>query len=132
MTSYVIDSSAVVAMLVDAGPEGEWVASTVNGATLHAPDLMPYEAANILRRNRLAKLLDDTAAALAHRDLLDLTIHLDSYSGIADRVWELRDHVTVYGAAYVALAEAREMPLLTLDMKLSNASGPRCRILTPS
>lgn len=131
MTSYVIDASAVVAILIDAGPDGEWVANTVEGATLHAPDLMLYEAANISRRNRLARLLDDTAATLAHTDLLDLTIHCDPYSGISDRVWELRDNGTVYDAAYVALAETRDIPLLTLDTRLSKASGPKCRILTP-
>ena len=32
---------------------------------------------------------------------------------------------------YVALAEAFDYPLLTLDLKLSGATGPRCRVVTP-
>jgi predicted nucleic acid-binding protein len=36
--------------------------------------------------------------------------------------------MTAYDAFYVALAEALECPLVTLDGRLARASGPRCRI----
>ena len=39
------------------------------------------------------------------------------------RVWELRDNLTPYDAAYVALAEALEAPLLTADEPLTRAPG---------
>jgi predicted nucleic acid-binding protein len=44
------------------------------------------------------------------------------------RMWELRGNVSAYDAAYVAAAEFHDAPLLTADTKLSNATGPRCRI----
>lgn len=44
------------------------------------------------------------------------------------RIWELRDNLTAYDAAYVALAEALDAPLLTGDRHLARASGPRCPI----
>ncbi len=43
------------------------------------------------------------------------------------RMWELRDNVTAYGAAYVALAERLDASLVTSDSRLAAASGPRCR-----
>jgi len=44
------------------------------------------------------------------------------------RCWELRDNLTIYDAAYVALAEALQAPLLTGDRRLARATGPRCAI----
>ncbi|GAB4000273.1 PIN domain-containing protein [Glycomyces albus] len=127
----VIDASALVAVLADADGLGEWAAGVIAGKVLFAPELLRYETANILRRHRLAGLIDETSASSAHCDLLDLAIHFEPYPLIADRVWELRDNVTVYDAAYVALAEARGAPLATADIKLARSSGPRCRFLTP-
>jgi predicted nucleic acid-binding protein len=47
---------------------------------------------------------------------------------LISRCWELRDNLTVYDAAYVALAEAFDVPLLTADIRLANSTGPRCQI----
>jgi predicted nucleic acid-binding protein len=44
------------------------------------------------------------------------------------RCWELRATLTAYDAAYVALAELLQAPLVTADGKLSGADGPRCPI----
>jgi predicted nucleic acid-binding protein len=49
-------------------------------------------------------------------------------SALLDRIWELRDNVTAYDAAYVAPTEAIECPLLTADVRLSRASGLRCAV----
>jgi hypothetical protein len=46
------------------------------GHRLAPPDLMPYAAANILRRQALAGHLDDSAATLAHRDLTAMALDL--------------------------------------------------------
>ena len=45
-----------------------------------------------------------------------------------DRIWELRDNLTAYDAAYVALAEAIDCPLVTADARLSRAAGLRCAV----
>jgi predicted nucleic acid-binding protein len=45
-----------------------------------------------------------------------------------DRVWELRDNLTAYDAAYVALAEAIDCPLVTVDARISHAPGLRCTV----
>jgi hypothetical protein len=41
------------------------------------------------------------------------------------RIWELRHNIGAYDAAYIALAEALGCELLTGDVKLKNAAGPR-------
>lgn len=127
---FVLDASAAVALLVDDGPAGRWVDATIRGATLLAPELMPFEVSNILRRHALAGVLDASDATLAHTDLVALPIDLYPYAALAERVWELRANVTAYDASYVALAELVAAPLVTLDAKLAGATGPTCKILT--
>jgi predicted nucleic acid-binding protein len=128
----VLDASAAVALLADSGPAGQWVEATVRGTRLLAPDLMPFEASNILRRHALAGILDASAATLAHTDLVALPVDLYPYVGLTERVWELRANFTVYDASYVALAELTTAPLVTLDARMSRAPGTQCQILAYS
>jgi len=124
-----MDASAVIAMLTDVGPAGEWSTAQATDARLAAPDLMPYEAASILRRHVLAGVLDPSAATLAHADLTALPLHLWPYSTLAERAWALRDVLTVYDAAYVALAELLGVALVTLDARLARAPGLQCSVV---
>ena len=125
----VLDASSAVALLVDAGPSGTWVADTVRGQSLSAPELMPFEVSNVLRRQVLAGVLDGSSAALAHADLLALPVDLYPYAGLGERVWQLRQHVTSYDASYVALAEILGATLVTLDKRLARAHGTRCAMV---
>jgi predicted nucleic acid-binding protein len=129
--TVVIDASAVVAALVDGGPDGRWAESELVAESLAAPHLMPVEAANILRRAVLAGDLSADVATLAHDDLVQLRVELFPYEPHARRVWQLRDNLTAYDAWYVALAEALDAPLVTLDERIARASGPRCDIRLP-
>lgn len=122
----------VVAGLVDTGSAGTWAESLLATEALAAPHVMPVEVANILRRATLAGDISADAAALAHRDLGELRIELFAYAPYADRVWELRGNVTAHDGWYVAVAEALDAPLATIDLRLSRAPGPRCAFATPS
>ncbi len=126
-----MDASAVVALLTAEASVGDWVADMFRGCLLAAPELMPFEVSNILRRQEQARLLDGTAALLAHHDLLDLTVQHWPYLAVAGRAWELRPNLTAYDASYVALAELIGAPLVTLDMSLRRASSVSCEIRTP-
>lgn len=130
--TLVVDASVFVAALVDSGPDGKWAAGVIEGQTLVAPHHMPIESANILRRAALAGDISSDTASLAHGDLLALRIDLFPYAPLADRCWQLRDNVTPYDAAYVALAEQLDAPLATLDQRLAAAPGPRCSFATPA
>lgn len=125
------DASALVALLLDDGPDGRWVTKALTGADLMAPSLVGFEAANIIRRHDLAGLVSRDQAAQAHADLLDLAIEHWPYEVLAGRAWELRENLSVYDAGYVALAELAEATLVTLDRGIEGAPGPRCSIATP-
>ncbi len=130
--TLVVDASFVAAALVDTGSGGTWAEGVLARERLVAPHLMPVEVANILRRAALAGDVSRDAAALAHADLLDLRVELFPYAPFAHRVWELWPNLTAYDAWYVALAEALETRLATLDARLVRAAGPRCEFVTPS
>jgi len=98
---------------------------------LVAPHLMVVEVANILRRLAKAGALAEAEAGMAHADLVRLRVQLFDYAPFADRVWSLRNNVTAYDALYVAIAERFDVPLATLDRRLTTAVGPSCRVLTP-
>jgi predicted nucleic acid-binding protein len=46
-----------------------------------------------------------------------------SHASLAGRIWKLRHDLTAYDAAYVALAEALDSPLVTMDARLAQAPG---------
>lgn len=127
----VVNASALVAALVDTGPEGLWAESVVSEGPLAAPELALVEATNILRRLELSGQVSPMEAKAAQRDLLRMDIEFCPFAPFSARVWELRANVTSYDAWYVALAEAFDHPLLTLDHRLSRARGPRCPVVTP-
>jgi len=129
--TLVIDSGLVVAALVDSGPVGTWADHLLATDDLAAPHLLPVEVANVLRRAAMAGEISADTAALAHADLLNLRIELFAYEPFASRVWELRDNVTAYDSWYIALAEALNARLATLDLRLAKATGPRCDFATP-
>ncbi len=129
--SLVIDSSLVVAALVDSGEIGTWADHLLATDDLAAPHLMPVEVANVLRRAVMASEISADTAALAYADLLSLRVELFAYEPFAARVWELRENVTAYDGWYVALAESLDTKLATLDVRLTKAAGPRCLFATP-
>lgn len=45
-----------------------------------------------------------------------------------EHIWELKDNLTAYDAAYVALTELLGAPLVTLDARLAQAPGLRAPV----
>jgi predicted nucleic acid-binding protein len=127
----VVDASAVVTVLLDSGESGAWLARRLASAELCAPALLAFECSNVIRRHELAGVISPDQAAQAHADLLDLPVDLFPYEPLAQRVWQLRRNLTSYDAAYVALAEALDAPLITLDGRLAQAAGITCRVEVP-
>ena len=122
----------VVAALLDSGADGQWVTQRLTGAELFAPELLPLECANIIRRHELNGVISPDIGAQVHLDLLDLAVELWPYDAVAQRVWQLRAHLTAYDAAYAALAETLGIPLVTLDRRLARAPGLGCVVEVPT
>jgi predicted nucleic acid-binding protein len=128
----IVDSSALVAALLDEGATGAWAAEVLVDHDLGAPSIAAFECANVIRRWAAAGLVDPYLATTAHRSLAQLTIEYWPYDAVAARCWELRNNLTIYDASFVAMAEATESPLYTLDQRLATASGPTCEFVTPN
>ena len=129
--TVVVDASVVVAALVDSEAPGRWAEEVLVSDALAGPHLLLVESANVLRRAVAAGEISDDIATLAHGDLVDLRIDLVGYEPFAARVWELRGNLTAYDAWYVAVAEALDAPLATLDRRLAGTPGLRCRLISP-
>jgi predicted nucleic acid-binding protein len=129
--TVVIDASVLVAAAVDVGPGGRWAEQVLAQGDLHAPELILVEATNILRRLERAKKISSLEAIAAHRDHMNLDVEVYAFAPVAERVWQLRHTLTSYDAWYVAVAEAIELPLATLDTRLTRADGPMCKFLVP-
>ena len=124
----VADASVLVVALADDGPDGDQARSRLRGERLTVPELADLEVASVLRRQRKAGTLDARRARLALDDLAALPARRAPHRPLLPRCWELRDNLTIYDAAYVALAEAMNTTLLTGDQKLARAPGPHCPI----
>jgi predicted nucleic acid-binding protein len=127
----VIDATAVVAAIANVDAEGSWAGSLMRRSRLVAPQLVLVEVTHGLRNLEHRQILTANAAASARRELGRLAVELFPFAPFSDRVWELRKNLTAYDAWYVALAEAFELPLATLDQRLAAAPGPKCQFLTP-
>jgi predicted nucleic acid-binding protein len=87
--------------------------------------------ANVIRCLERGKAITDQEANGAFQDLIELQLELHGFESFAARIWELRHNVAIYDSWYVALAEALDTPLATLDVRLVKADGPKCRFLSP-
>ncbi|MDP9239362.1 MAG: type II toxin-antitoxin system VapC family toxin [Actinomycetota bacterium] len=122
----VVDASVLVVALADNGVDGDAARARLRGEELAAPELLDLEVTSVLRKQHSAGLLDDRRALLALTDLRAVPIHRAPDLPLLSRCWELRENLTIYDAAYVALAELLRADLLTADGRLAAAPGPRC------
>jgi predicted nucleic acid-binding protein len=124
----VVDASALVVALSDDGPDGDLVRRRLRGESLAAPELVDLEVVSVLRKQLAIGALDGRRAGLALTDLADLPLRRVPHLPLLARCWQLRDNLTVYDAAYVALAEVLDAPLVTADSRLGRAPGTTCQI----
>lgn len=118
----VVDASAIVDALAPRAPDPV-LSARVRAGSLHAPYLIDIEVTNALRRLVARNLLSVDRAADARDDFAALKVTRYPHLPLLDRVWELRDRLTPYDAAYVALAELIGAPLVTCDAHLARARG---------
>lgn len=127
MSVAVIDASVLVVFYAADDPRHALVAERLKvGDALFAPAHLDVEIVSALRGMARSKQgLDQVVpSALAH--LAGFPIRRMPLPPLLERMWELRDNITAYDAAYVALAERLDAILITCDASLATASGPNC------
>ena len=124
----VLDASVVVELILGRG-EPELLNRVFEpNESLHAPAVLDVEVTQVIRRYWLGKQLSTTRADEALQDFQDLRLTRHSHGPLLQRIWELRQNLTAYDAAYVVLAEALSAPLLTRDGALIGVPGARAQV----
>jgi len=128
----VADASVLVAAITDDTEIGAAAFEALQADDQWAgPEHLVVETVAAMRgRWRKGAVSDDRDAA-ALRFLRRAEITRVDTAPLLSRIWELRDDLTSYDAAYVAAAEALDVPLVTADRRLARAPGLRCRIVVP-
>jgi predicted nucleic acid-binding protein len=129
----VVDAAAVVDFLIDEGSAGKWVRSRMEAdVSVHTPHLLDLEVAAAMRNMVVRGALPADRGKVALLDLADLPLTRYPATRLLGRIWQLRDNLTAYDAAYVALAEALGTPLVTTDRRLARSTGHSALVETPT
>ncbi|HXB65004.1 MAG TPA: PIN domain-containing protein [Solirubrobacteraceae bacterium] len=124
----VSDASAVVEVLL-AMPRAEEVRTALAGhSELHVPEHFHVEALSALRRYAIHGELAELRAAEALAALRDLRTIAYPVIELAEEIWSLRDTLTAYDAAYLALARRLDVGLVTLDGGLAVLAAKEGRL----
>ena len=123
MIGAVLDNSAAVLLSMEAmllGDETQY----------YAPELIDLEFANAFRKLVLRGALGPNVAGDHLSEWSANALIRCSHAMLLPRVWELRDNITPYDAAYVALAEILGVPLVTADRRLARTASSYCEVVT--
>ena len=125
--SAVLDSGAYMVFRSWGCPDGlrRRLASL---STAHVPDLFDSEVMNVTRHRHLAARFDHDAAAeiVSHLRAGQFTRH--PVRTMLEDMWSLHDNLSMYDAAYVALATRLDLPLVTVDRNLAVTPRLPCKV----
>lgn len=119
----VVDTSAVLSSLLETSSNEQLLARLGRDGDLHAPHLIDLEILHAARRLIRMRKISEEGATRLRREFAAMSITRYPHHPLSDRIWELRRSVTAYDGAFVALAEALEVPLVTCDRRLAGSSG---------
>jgi len=125
----VLDASAAIDWLLQTSV-GQQIEDRIysRGESLHAPHVLDLEVAQVLRRLVREGSVSAPRADQAIQDLLDLRVTRYPHFVFLPHIWRLRDNLSAYDAAYVALTEKLAATLITRDALLASASARRVSI----
>lgn len=124
----VLESSAIVEILITERPAPGLRERVVDGGELGSPHLVDLEFLQALRRLVRRSEITLDRAIDARTLLAELALLRFPHAPLTDRIWELRENMSAYDAAFVALAEALDSPLITCDAALAATPGHEARI----
>jgi predicted nucleic acid-binding protein len=127
----VLDSSAAVEFLTGL-EHGEWVERQLGAARrVHAPHVIDIEVANVFRRRVHQNELSARIAEQALEDLIEMPLRRYPHGSLLPGIWQLRENLSAFDAAFATLAALLELPLVTTDFRLARAPGLEIEIRTP-
>jgi predicted nucleic acid-binding protein len=129
----VLDASALADWLLRTPGLGPAVAGRMRHARfLHTLDFAFVEVVAAVRGKLLRGELSPRRGNEAVSDLLAAPVRRHEAGPLAPRVWALRETLSPYDAAYVALAEVLRMPLVTTDRRLARSHGHVAQVVDAS
>jgi predicted nucleic acid-binding protein len=129
----VLDSAAAVDYLLGDRFVAEWVEAQLDAGRwdLHAPHLVDVEVVGTVRRIAARGELPSARAVDVIDAFASLRLVRYPHLHLMQRMWQLRETVTTPDAAFVALAEALDVPLVTTDRRLARSHGHTAAIVAP-
>lgn len=127
----VVDSSALVDYLTGSTTVATRIRRIIREEQVVGPEGLDLECLSVLRGLMLGGKLTEPDAGRAVDLLGALPIRHYPHRPLLWRIWELRHNAWPYDAAYIALAETLDLPLLTIDSKLARIPGIRCALIDP-
>lgn len=127
----VVDASAIALTFVDPAvdPRGRQAHQVLCADTAWmVPDHWHTEVLSTIRGLWLGGKLDSDKAHRAVAALSAMTVASSPTAPHLARVWELRSNLSAYDAAYVAVAEAHDLTLVTADARIAKAGVARCPV----
>lgn len=124
----VVDASCLLELLLNRPGAKKVLQVLADHDEFCAPGLIDVEVCHVLRRYALLKQISAQRGKEAVEDLADFPLERYPHTLLVKRVWQLRNNLTAYDAAYVALAEALDVALVTCDQKLGTVKGHRATV----
>ncbi|GGT27440.1 type II toxin-antitoxin system VapC family toxin [Streptomyces sp. KD18] len=126
----VVDSSALVLFLTDRGSRGAAARRRISEEdTLAAPYLLDTEVASALLGMARGAKIDPSSLDEHFETYQGLRVQRHETGPLLPRIRKLYANLSACDATYVALAEARGVPLLTADVRIKRGvQKPRCVI----
>jgi predicted nucleic acid-binding protein len=125
----VVDASVLTEALTGDGIAGKAArARLMRDSHWAAPEHLLVETFHSVRGRLLGRKITEERADEAVSALGRTAIETIEVRRLLPRMWELRQNVSGYDAAYIAAAEAFSCPLVTGDARLSRRKVARCTI----
>lgn len=123
--AVVVDASAVFALIKnDAAAPALRKRLLERDLLFYAPAVIDLEILSTARRYVFRGELTVAQTDALFAVYASIEIVRFAHDSFFSRIWQLRENITAYDAAYVAIAEAHRIPLVTLDARLAK-SAPR-------
>lgn len=129
--SVVVDASVLLDALLDPAERGEAARGAIIGHVVAGPEHLLVETFHVTRRLVVSGLVSAPAGQRAVTRLGRLSVQTVPTPDLLDRMWQLRDSLTGYDAAYVAAAEYLHVDLLTRDGGIHGTPGLKCSLRQP-